>query len=280
MPHRYLDTLTTSTVKAAQERYGSRASVDRMIHGWDTDGLLGPDEADYISDRDGFYLGTVGETGWPYVQYRGGTPGFLHVLPPRDGHSVLAWADYRGNRQDVSVGNVAASSRVSLFLMDDANRRRLKIMGHAQILDVGAEGHQDPAVVVLAERLTPAPGPGKPPLVERVITVDVHGYDWNCPQHITPRWTRQELAPALADLQAELDRLRAENERLRAERRPPGKRHRTGLTSGPPVVRAGGTHPPCSAHLAPPPGAVRSTVRRGHLVTAWTSVRMCTWRGP
>lgn len=216
MPHRYLDTLTTGTVKAAQERYGSRASVDRMIRGWDTDGLLGHDEADYIAGRDGFYLATVGETGWPYTQYRGGPPGFLHVLPPRDGHSVLAWADYRGNRQYVSVGNVAASSRVSVFLMDYANRQRLKILGTARIYDVaGNASPASPDIAELAERLAPPRGSGRGPLVERVITVDVHGYDWNCPQHITPRWTRQELAPALADMQSELERLRAENEHLR-----------------------------------------------------------------
>jgi len=219
VPHRYLDSLTTTAVKAAQQRYGSRESVDRMIQGWDTDGLLGPDEVEYIAGRDGFYLGTVGETGWPYVQYRGGPPGFLHVLPPRDGHSVLAWADYRGNRQYVSVGNLASSSRIAVFLMDYAHQQRLKILGTARVLDIGAAGSPtDTDTAALATRLAPPPGPGRVPLVERVITVDVHGYDWNCPQHIAPRWTQQELAPALAELQDELARLRAENEELRRAR--------------------------------------------------------------
>jgi hypothetical protein len=220
--HRYLETLTTTSVKAAQERYGSRTSMERATRGWDTDGLLGPNEVAYLAGRDGFYLATVGETGWPYVQYRGGPPGFLHVLPPRDGHSVLAWADYRGNRQYLSVGNVGASPRVSLFLMDYANRQRLKIIGMAQVFDVhrtsatAPDGAPSGDLAALVERLSPAPGPGRPVTVERVVVVDVHGYDWNCPQHITQRWTRQELAPALAGMQAELARLRGENEQLRA----------------------------------------------------------------
>ena len=156
--------------------------------------------------------------GWPYVQHRGCPPDFLHVLPPRDGHSVLGWADYRGNRQYLSVGNLAASPRVSLLLMDYANQQRLKVVGTAQVLDLGRpeDGVTPPGLAELAERLAPAPGPGRRVTVERVITVDVHGYDWNCPQHITPRWTQSELTPVLADLQAELERLREENVHLRS----------------------------------------------------------------
>ena len=213
MPHRYLDTLTTPTVQAARERHGSRTSMDRLIRGWDTDGLLGPDETAYIAGRDGFYLATMGETGWPYVQDRGGSPGFLHVLPPRDGtaperHSVLAWADLRGNRQYLSLGNLGFSPRVSLFLMDYAGRRRLKVLGTAAVVDVGDDVPAD-----LAELVGAARAEGR---VERVVTVDVHGYDWNCPQHITPRWTEAELGDALAPIRDELARLRAENERLRS----------------------------------------------------------------
>jgi uncharacterized protein len=217
MSHRYLDTLTTTSVKAAQQRYGSRTSMERATRNWDTDGFLGPDEITYLAGRDGFYLATVGETGWPYVQYRGGPAGFLHVLPDRDGHGVLAWADLRGNRQYLSVGNLAGSPRVSILLMDYANRQRLKILGTATVHDLGT-GDSAPAaeLVHLARRLTPPPDAGRPPVVERIVTVDVHGYDWNCPQHITPRWTREELAPALTELHGELARLRSENERLRA----------------------------------------------------------------
>ena len=210
MPHRYLDTLTTSTVQAARERHGSRASTDRLIRAWDTDGLLGPDETGYIEGRDGFYLATVGETGWPYVQYRGGPPGFLHVLPAHEGdrHSVLAWADLRGNRQYLSVGNLASSPRVSLFLMDYARRKRLKVLGTAAVVEL-----DDGVPADLADLVTTAREQGR---VERVVTVDVHGYDWNCPQHITPRWSEAELADTLAPVRDELARLRAENERLRS----------------------------------------------------------------
>jgi hypothetical protein len=219
----------TDAVQAAQQRYGSRAGMARLTRGWDTDGLLGPDETEYVTGRDGFYLATVGETGWPYVQYRGGPTGFLRVLPEQGDHSVLAWADYRGNRQYLSVGNLAASPRVSLFLMDYANRRRLKILGTARVHDLGSTGPGELSaeVVALAERLTPPPDPRRPVIEERVVTVDVHGYDWNCPQHITPRWTEQELTPLAGDLHEELARLRGENERLRAElaARTPDPRH-------------------------------------------------------
>ena len=214
MPHRYLETLTTDSVRAAQERRGSRTSMERVVRGWDTDGLLGPEETTYIASRDGFYLATVGETGWPYVQYRGGPPGFLHVLPPtvdgQDAHSALAWADVRGNRQYLSVGNLGSSSRVSLFLMDYARRRRLKILGTAEVIDVG-----DGVPAELAHVVDGARTDGT---VERLVTVAVHGYDWNCPQHITPRWSEAELADTLAPVRDELARLRAENARLRAER--------------------------------------------------------------
>lgn len=214
MPHRYLETLTTDGVRAAQERHGSRTSMDRVIRGWDTDGLLGPEEAAYIASRDGFYLATVGETGWPYLQYRGGPPGFLHVLSPpaatdhRDGHSVLAWVDVRGNRQYLSVGNLGSSPRVSLFLMDYARGRRLKILGTAAVIDVSQGVPADLSHLVEETRTSG--------MVERLVTVAVHGYDWNCPQHITPRWTEAELADTLAPVRDELARLRAENDRLRA----------------------------------------------------------------
>jgi predicted pyridoxine 5'-phosphate oxidase superfamily flavin-nucleotide-binding protein len=188
MPHRYLQELTTASVAAAQERYGSRVAIQRMTAGWDTDGLLGADEADFIAERDGFVLATVTENGWPYVQHRGGPPGFLHVLDAVDGHSVLGWADVRGNRQYLSVGNLDATARVSLLLMDHAHRRRLKIIGTARVLDVGeADGSS------LGEQLR-VRASGTP---ERFIVVTVHGYDWNCPQHITPRYTEAELAGVL-----------------------------------------------------------------------------------
>jgi len=128
----------------------------------------------------------------------------------QDAHSALAWADVRGNRQYLSVGNLGSSSRVSLFLMDYARRRRLKILGTAEVIDVGAGVPAELAHLLDGDRTDGT--------VERLVTVAVHGYDWNCPQHITPRWSEAELADTLAPVRDELARLRAENARLRAER--------------------------------------------------------------
>ncbi|WP_238498386.1 pyridoxamine 5'-phosphate oxidase family protein [Streptosporangium sp. KLBMP 9127] len=201
--------MTTASVAAAQQRYGSHTAIQRMVAGWNTDALLGADEAAYVTARDGFYLATVGQSGWPYLQHRGGPPGFLHVLEPVDGHSVLGWADLRGNRQYLSVGNLASSAQVSLFLMDYAHRQRLKILGTAHVVDV-----RDGTPADLLEGMIV---PEQPGTVERVITVDVHSYDWNCSQHITPRWAEHELAHALEPVHDELTRLRAENAGLRQQ---------------------------------------------------------------
>ena len=206
MPHAYLEALTTESVQAAQRCYGSRDSMARLVDGLDADGQLGPNEAEFIAECDGFYLATVGETGWPYVQYRGGPPGFLRMLDV----STLGWADFRGNRQYLSMGNLAASARVSLFLMDYAARRRLKILGTARVLDL----RNGPEAAALGRQLTIA---GYDARVERAVTVQVHGYDWDCPQHITPRWTAADLAPVLTPLQDEVAQLRSENTELREQ---------------------------------------------------------------
>jgi len=187
--------------------------MDRLTGGWHTSAHLGPEERAFVASRDSFYLATVGESGWPYVQHRGGPAGFLRVLPPAPGEhpeedaSTLVWADLRGNRQYLSVGNLGASPRVSLLLMDYPAQRRLKILGTAQVLDLP---EVDPD---LLHDLRAAHSPAR---VERVIQVRVHSYDWNCPQHITPRWTSAEIAAELAPLYAELHRLRTENAALRA----------------------------------------------------------------
>src|ERR1700754_468008 len=118
MPYRFLHEMTPPSVAAAQERYGSQAAVQRMVAPGDTTPLLSEPEAAFVMARDSFYLATISENGWPYIQHRGGPPGFLQVLDPVDGHSVLAWADLRGNRQYLSVGNLGHSPKVSLLLMD------------------------------------------------------------------------------------------------------------------------------------------------------------------
>ncbi|MBC3992203.1 pyridoxamine 5'-phosphate oxidase family protein, partial [Streptomyces sp. AC563] len=159
-------------------------------------------EAAFIASRDGFYLGSVSETGWPYVQYRGGPPGFLHVLD----EGTLGYADVRGNRQYISTGNVRADGRVALFLMDYARQARLKIFGRAEIRALD----EHPA---LAERLGRVRTDGR---VERLVTIRVEGFNWNCPQHITPRFTQSELVSALPTVRAHIAEVEGENERLLA----------------------------------------------------------------
>ena len=194
MGNRFAEIAFTPAVQAQQVAYGSRDSYRRFSGGEPSNDRLGPKEIEFIEARDGFYLASVGETGWPYVQFRGGAPGFLRVLDEQ----TLAWADFRGNRQYVSVGNLGGSDRVSIFLMDYANRRRLKIFGHAEIRALGADDG-------LAARLEM---PGYKAVVERAVLVQIAGFDWNCPQHITPRFTLAEIERAtrpLRDRVAELE---------------------------------------------------------------------------
>ena len=151
MSHKYGDIAFTDAVKSLQQKMGSRGAYARRDAGPDTNDRLGPGEADFITERDGFYIASVSETGWPYVQFRGGPPGFLRLL----GDKTLGYADFRGNRQYVTTGNVAANDRVSLFLMDYVHQQRLKIFGRLKVVDAGA----DPA---LAKELS-VQGYGRPP---------------------------------------------------------------------------------------------------------------------
>jgi predicted pyridoxine 5'-phosphate oxidase superfamily flavin-nucleotide-binding protein len=204
MLHKWLEIASTPSVKAAREHYGSAAQYARLDGTLDGDGparndRLGQAEADFIAARDGFYLGTVSETGWPYVQYRGGPAGFLRVLD----ENTLGFADFRGNRQYVTVGNAAANDRVSLLLMDYAHQRRLKIFGRLHIADA------DPALTASLAM------PGYAGKVERTTLIRVEAFDWNCPQHITPRFTQEELDQALDPVRRDMEKLRAENQRLR-----------------------------------------------------------------
>jgi predicted pyridoxine 5'-phosphate oxidase superfamily flavin-nucleotide-binding protein len=186
MGNRFAEIAFTRAVQAQQAAYGSRASYARFSEGEPWNDRLGPKEVEFIGARDGFYLASVSETGWPYVQFRGGAPGFLRVLD----ETTLAWADFRGNLQYVSVGNLTGNDRVSLFLMDYANRRRLKILGHAEIHPLGADEG-------LISRLTV---PGYQAVVERAVLVRVAGFDWNCSQHITQRFTLDEVEKATQSL--------------------------------------------------------------------------------
>ena len=201
MSHKYGDIAFTGAVRSQQERMGSRSAYARRESGPDTNDRLGPSETAFIAERDGFYIASVSETGWPYVQFRGGPPGFLRVIDDK----TLGYADLRGNRQYVTIGNVAANDRVSLFLMDYVHQQRLKIFGRLKVVEADA----DPA---LAQNLSV---PGYPGRVERAALITVEAFDWNCPQHITPRFTEAELAAVLAPVRQQMASLRAENERLR-----------------------------------------------------------------
>jgi predicted pyridoxine 5'-phosphate oxidase superfamily flavin-nucleotide-binding protein len=181
MAEKFLELLMTPAVAKAQEHYYGHAQ--RLPGGAERDALTAH-EAQFIQSRDSFHLSTVSESGWPYVQHRGGKPGFLHVVNP----TTLAFADYKGNRQMLSTGNLGVNDRVCLFLMDYPQRTRLKILGHARIEDA----RQHPELV--AQFATP----DVQRAVERVFLIDVVSFDWNCPKYITPRYTVAEIE-ALVD---------------------------------------------------------------------------------
>lgn len=193
MAERYREMVSTPAVLEAQQHYFGKARVPAAAS---QDDRLTPEEAMFIATRDSFYMASVAETGWPYLQHRGGPPGFLKVLSP----SELAFADFRGNRQMLSTGNVSVNDRVSLFLMDYPNKERLKIMGHAKVLD--AREHRD-----LVKKVAP---PEMTALTERVFVIQVVSFDWNCPQYITPRFTAEEVEAAVAPMRARLAELEAQ----------------------------------------------------------------------
>ncbi len=168
----------TESVKKAQERYGTRHAYARMEKAGDRYALTDK-EASFIQSRDSFYMATVGENDWPYAQFRGGPRGFLKVIDA----TTLAYADFRGNGQYISTGNIQASHKAALMLMDYPSQQRLKIWVEANIID----GEQD---VELAQQLTM---PDYEARIERLVVLDVQAWDWNCPQHITPRYTLDEI---------------------------------------------------------------------------------------
>ena len=180
MTHRFADLTFTDGVRTAQDHYGSLAQNKRLQENFGPNDQLTQRETDFIAQRDTFYLSTVSETNWPYVQHRGGPPGFLKVLGPNQ----LAYADFRGNTQLISVGNVSKNDRCSLILMDYPNRRRLKILGHMHVEDSRSDDIIELAQVNL---------PDYKARVERVVFIDVVALDWNCPQHITRRFTESEF---------------------------------------------------------------------------------------
>jgi predicted pyridoxine 5'-phosphate oxidase superfamily flavin-nucleotide-binding protein len=185
----------TPSVKAMQEKLGSRKAYAALEVGEHHNSELGSDESNFIVARDSFYMATVSETNWPYVQHRGGPAGFVKVLDAR----TLGFADYRGNRQYVSVGNLLKNDRVSLFFMDYPHRTRLKLLGHAEL--IGTERTE------VLKSLSVSQYKAK---VERGILIHVAAYDWNCPQHITPRFTEEEVETAIQPLRRRIATLEAQ----------------------------------------------------------------------
>jgi len=193
MADKFLEIAFTDSVGKAQAHYYGKA---QRAHGSADGDALTEDEMAFIRARDSFYMATVSEAGWPYVQHRGGLPGFLRVVSS----TALAFADYKGNRQMLSTGNLAAGDRVCLFLMDYPNRTRLKILGHARVED--AREHPE-LVAQFAE-------PEVEGIVERVFLINVVSYDWNCPKYITLRYTLAEVEKAVAPLRERIAELEAE----------------------------------------------------------------------
>jgi uncharacterized protein len=192
----------TPAVQALQEFHGSRAQYARMQARAEPDAGLGSHESEFIAAADSFYLATVSETGWPYVQHRGGPRGFLKVLSP----TRIGFADFRGNQQFVSAGNVTTDDRVSIIVMDYAHRLRLKLLGYLRFVAVA---DADPALLRQVEL------PGYRARVDRVALIDVAAFDWNCPQHITQRFTLDQVEAAARPLRERIAEL---EEELRAAR--------------------------------------------------------------
>ena len=180
MGRQYAKTMFSAASKHLQEQHNSRAQYERLAERGPSDEDLDDFVREFITARDSFYLASVTVDGWPYIQHRGGPAGFLRVLDGR----TLAFADFAGNKQFITSGNLASNDRVSLFLMDYPHQARLKIIGHARLVEPG----EDPALE--AQLLVP----GYPAKIERIFVISVVAYDWNCSQHITPRFSEKEIA--------------------------------------------------------------------------------------
>ena len=198
MAHKFAEITFTESVQNYQEEYGSRAGCSAWESRDDFNNILGQREAEFIAQRDSFYMASVSETGWPYVQHRGGPAGFMKVIDEQ----TIGFADFRGNRQYVSLGNFRKDDRVALFFMDYANRMRLKMLGRIRLIDA----HESALKNKLEEQLQDSNYEAQ---TERHFVIQVEVFDWNCPQHITPRYTQ-------AQINSILEPLRTENENLKA----------------------------------------------------------------
>lgn len=201
MPLAFADIAFTPSVQAKQAQFGSSNTYERFLSKDRSGGdRLGPDEAAFLSERDGFFQASISETGWPYVQFRGGASGFLKTL---DTHTI-AYADLRGNRQYISAGNLKHSNRISIIAMDYPNQRRLKLWGEAEFIDPASD--PDLAHALHSGKET----------VDHIVKITISAIDWNCPRHIPRRFTLEELEPALSDLHAQIEELTVENAALKS----------------------------------------------------------------
>jgi uncharacterized protein len=204
MGSRFAQLAFTPLVKEQQLKHGSRRQYERIENSFIAGSELGPDEEAMIRSRDSFYMASVSESGWPYIQHRGGPKGFLRVLDEQ----TIGFADLRGNKQYISLGNLQHDDRVTLFLMDYLSQSRLKILGHAEFHENDATAEELLETLRVPEEKTPA---------ERAVLIHVEAFDWNCPQHITPRYTQEELAEILEPMRRRLEALEEENGRLRSK---------------------------------------------------------------
>ena len=207
MGRRFAELAFTPLVKEQQEKHGSRHLYERAERSEDARSdnggdRLGDFEREFIEQQDGFYLASTSETGWPYIQYRGGERGFLRILDDR----TLGFADLRGNKQYISTGNLQHDNRVALFFMDYAHQMRLKILARAEVHEGDPTAQKLLPRLVVPDEKTPA---------ERAVLIHVEAFDWNCPQHITPRYTLEELEASLAPIRRKLEALEEENTRLK-----------------------------------------------------------------
>jgi predicted pyridoxine 5'-phosphate oxidase superfamily flavin-nucleotide-binding protein len=204
MPRAFAEISFTPSVLKMQEQQGSKKAYANFLdkHA-DAQNRLTEAETSFIGARDSFYQASVSEKSWPYAQYRGGPAGFLRVLDDR----TLAYADFRGNRQYISTGNFNANNRVSIIMMDYPNRRRLKIWGRTTLVEMA----DDPELVASLHDESYRARP------ERAVTIKVEAFDWNCPQHIHPRYTALEIEPFLSELRGQIDKLTEENQQLKSK---------------------------------------------------------------
>jgi len=211
MPHSFGSLVFTPAVKALQERYGSRRQYARVEGSESSLARRSQQESDFIGESDTFYIATLGSTGWPYVQHRGGPKGFLKVIDEK----TIAFADFRGNKQYISTGNLMADNRVALILVDYPRQLRLKILGRVEVF----EGQQ------AREWIEKVRDPDYKAFTERVYVIKVEAFDWNCQQHIVPRYTEEEIREAVAPAENRMHELEQENAKLRKELSRLGKKN-------------------------------------------------------